>query len=162
MTIINKFFEEIENVLFENPSNTDWKLFNELEYYFIDNNDLIFRENEKISDLVYDMQDIIAEMEYMDDFTECRKKIIEIFNKMKKEYNHYKHTMQQEKSRYGIIKGGKNMRNEKLNGLFEIIELILNKEPSIVDYLVDNIADKCEDISYVYDCRNDKEKLIKK
>ena len=94
MTIINKFFKEIEKVLFVEPSNTDWKLFNDLEDYFIDNNELIFKENEKISDLGYDMQDIIAEMSYMDDFTECRKKIIEIFSKMKKEYNHDKHTMQ--------------------------------------------------------------------
>ncbi len=38
------------------------------------------------------MQDVIAEMDYMDDFTECREKIIEIFNKMKKEYNYNKHT----------------------------------------------------------------------
>lgn len=32
------------------------------------------------------------------------------------------------------------MNNEKLNGLFEIIELILNKEPSIIDsFLFDSL-----------------------
>ena len=76
------------------------------------------------------------------------------------------------------------MNNEKLNGLFEIIELILNKEPSIVDSflfdslgsyiyivfpkindkvdsLVEDIADICEDISSGDDCRNEKEELRK-
>lgn len=76
------------------------------------------------------------------------------------------------------------MNNEKLNGLFEIIELILNKEPSIVDsflfdslgsyiyivfpkindkvdYLVDGITDICEEISTGDDCRNAKEELRK-
>lgn len=76
------------------------------------------------------------------------------------------------------------MNREKINGLFEIIELILNKEPSIVDsflfdslgsyiyivfpkinakvdYLVDDITDICEEISSGDDCRNAKEELRK-
>lgn len=76
------------------------------------------------------------------------------------------------------------MNREKINGLFEIIELILNKEPSIVDsflfdslgsyiyivfpkinakvdYLVDDITDICEEISTGDDCRNAKEELRK-
>lgn len=76
------------------------------------------------------------------------------------------------------------MDREKINGLFEIIELILNKEPSIVDsflfdslnsyiyiifpnindkvdYLVDEITDICEEISSGDDCRNAKEELRK-
>lgn len=76
------------------------------------------------------------------------------------------------------------MDREKINGLFEIIELILNKEPSIVDSflfdslnsyiyiifpnindkvdsLVEDIADICEDISSGDDCRNEKEELRK-
>lgn len=76
------------------------------------------------------------------------------------------------------------MNNEKLNGLFEIIELILNKEPSIVDSflfdslgsyiyivfprindkvdsLVEDIADICEDISSGDDCKSEKEELRK-
>lgn len=76
------------------------------------------------------------------------------------------------------------MNREKINGLFEIIELILNKEPSIVDsflfdslgsyiyivfpkinakvdYLVDDITDICEEISSGDDCRNAREELRK-
>lgn len=76
------------------------------------------------------------------------------------------------------------MNREKINGLFEIIELILNKEPSIVDsflfdslgsyiyivfpkinakvdYLVDDITEICEEISSGDDCRNAKEELRK-
>lgn len=76
------------------------------------------------------------------------------------------------------------MDREKINGLFEIIELILNKEPSIVDSflfdslnsyiyiifpnindkvdsLVEDIADICEDISSGDDCRTEKEELRK-
>lgn len=87
MTIINNFFDKIEEVLLAEPSDADWELFNGLEDYFIENNEMIFNENERVSDLGYEMQDIISEMGYMDDFSECREKIIEIFNKMKKEYN---------------------------------------------------------------------------
>ena len=76
------------------------------------------------------------------------------------------------------------MNREKINGLFEIIELILNKEPSIVDsflfdslgsyiyivfpkinakvdYLVDDITDICEELSSGDDCRNAREELRK-
>lgn len=86
MNIINKFFKEIENALLTEPSDKDWALFNALEDYFIDNNDQIFKESEKISDLGYEMQDIISEMNYMDDFTKCRENISNIFETMKKEY----------------------------------------------------------------------------
>lgn len=76
------------------------------------------------------------------------------------------------------------MDREKINGLFEIIELILDKEPSIVDsflfdslnsyiYIIfpnindrvdsfaEDIADICEEISSGDDCRNEKEELRK-
>ena len=86
MNIINKFFKEIENALLTEPSDKDWALFNALEDYFIDNNDQIFKESEKISDVGYEMQDIISEMSYMDDFTKCRENISNIFETMKKEY----------------------------------------------------------------------------
>ncbi|MGF0095015.1 hypothetical protein ACQRC6_01125 [Peptoniphilus sp. SGI.035] len=87
MTTINNFFKEIEKILYAEPSKEDWDLFNDLEDYFIDNNEPIFKESEKISDLGYDMQDIIAEMGYMDDFTECRRKIKKLYDEMKKEYS---------------------------------------------------------------------------
>lgn len=86
MTTINNFFKEIENILYTEPSKEDWSLFNDLEDYFIDNNEPIFKENEKISDLGYDMQDVISEMSYMDDFTDCRRKVKQIYEEMKKEY----------------------------------------------------------------------------
>ena len=85
MSIIDNFFNEIEKVLFAKASKNDWDLFNDLEDYFIDNNDMIFKESERISDLGYEMQDMIAEMSYMDDFAECRRKINKLYNEMKKE-----------------------------------------------------------------------------
>ena len=85
MSIIDNFFNEIEKVLFVEASKNDWDLFNDLEDYFIDNNDMIFKESERISDLGYEMQDVIAEMSYMDDFTECRRKINKLYNEMKNE-----------------------------------------------------------------------------
>lgn len=85
MSIIDDFFKEIEKVLFAEASNNDWNLFNDLEDYFIDNNEIIFKESERISDLRYEMQDVIAEMSYMDNFAECRIKINKIYNEMKKE-----------------------------------------------------------------------------
>ena len=85
MSIIDDFFKEIEKVLFAEASNNDWNLFNDLEDYFIDNNEIIFKESERISDLGYEMQDVIAEMSYMDNFAECRIKINKIYNEMKKE-----------------------------------------------------------------------------
>lgn len=85
MSIIDDFFNEIEKVLFAKASKNDWDLFNDLEDYFIDNNDMIFKESERISDLGYEMQDVIAEMSYMDDFTECRRKINKLYNEMKNE-----------------------------------------------------------------------------
>lgn len=85
MNIINNFFKEIENALSTEPSYKDWELFNTLKDYFIENNDMIYKESEKISDLGYDMQDIIAEMSYMDDFTKCRKEISYLLQRMKKE-----------------------------------------------------------------------------
>lgn len=85
MNIIDNFFNEIEKVLFVEASKNDWELFNDLEDYFIDNNELIFKESERISDLGYEMQDVIAEMSYMDDFTECRRKINKLYNEMKNE-----------------------------------------------------------------------------
>ena len=85
MNIIDNFFNEIEKVLFVEASKNDWELFNDLEDYFIDNNELIFKESERISDLGYEMQDVIAEMCYMDDFTECRRKINKLYNEMKNE-----------------------------------------------------------------------------
>lgn len=75
MSIIDDFFKEIEKVLFAEDSENDWDLFNDLEGYFIDNNEMIFKESERVSDLGYEMQDVIAEMSYMDNFTECRKNI---------------------------------------------------------------------------------------
>lgn len=62
MSVIDDFFNEIEKVLFAEASKNDWDLFNDLEDYFIDNNELIFKESERISDLDYEMQDVIAEM----------------------------------------------------------------------------------------------------
>lgn len=76
------------------------------------------------------------------------------------------------------------MNNEKINGLIEIIDLILDKEPSIVDSflfdslasyiyivipkindkvdsLVEDITDICEEISSGDDCRNAKVDLRK-
>lgn len=76
------------------------------------------------------------------------------------------------------------MNNEKINGLIEIIELILNKKPSIVDSflfdtlasyiyivmpktndkvdsLVEDIADICEETSSGDDCINAKKDLQK-
>lgn len=85
MSIIDVFFKEIEKVLFAVDSENDWDLFNDLEGYFIDNNEMIFKESERVSDLGYEMQDVIAEMSYMDNFTECRIKINKIYNEMKKE-----------------------------------------------------------------------------
>lgn len=85
MSVIDDFFNEIEKVLFAEASKNDWDLFNDLEDYFIDNNDMIFKESERISDLGYEMQDVIAEMTYMDDFTECRRKINKLYNEMKNE-----------------------------------------------------------------------------
>lgn len=85
MSIIDNFFNEIEKVLFAEASKNDWDLFNDLEDYFIDNNDMIFKKSERISDLGYEMQDVIAEMSYMDDFTECRRKINKLYNEMKNE-----------------------------------------------------------------------------
>ncbi|WP_085875131.1 hypothetical protein [Peptoniphilus vaginalis] len=88
MNIIDNFFNEIEKVLFVEASKNDWELFNDLEDYFIDNNETIFKKKkkkERISDLGYEMQDVIAEMSYMDDFTECRRKINKLYNEMKKE-----------------------------------------------------------------------------
>lgn len=85
MSVIYDFFNEIEKVLFAEASKNDWDLFNDLEDYFIDNNDMIFKESERISDLGYEMQDVIAEMSYMDDFTECRRKINKLYNEMKNE-----------------------------------------------------------------------------
>lgn len=85
MSVIDDFFNEIEKVLFAEVSKNDWDLFNDLEDYFIDNNDMIFKESERISDLGYEMQDVIAEMSYMDDFTECRRKINKLYNEMKNE-----------------------------------------------------------------------------
>ncbi|MFQ8698339.1 MAG: hypothetical protein ACLR8B_08200 [Peptoniphilus harei] len=85
MSIIDDFFKEIEKVLFAEDSENDWDLFNDLEGYFIDNNEMIFKESEKVSDLGYEMQDVIAEMSCMDNFTECRIKINKIYNEMKKE-----------------------------------------------------------------------------
>lgn len=85
MSVIDDFFNEIEKVLFAEASKNDWDLFNDLEGYFIDNNDMIFKESERISDLGYEMQDVIAEMSYMDDFTECRRKINKLYNEMKNE-----------------------------------------------------------------------------
>ena len=46
---------------------------------------MIFKESERVSDLGYEMQDVIAEMSYIDNFTECRIKINKIYNEMKKE-----------------------------------------------------------------------------
>ena len=85
MSIIDDFFKEIEKALFAETSKNDWDLFNDLEGYFIDNNEMIFKESERVSDLGYEMQDVIAEMSYMDNFTECRIKINKIYNEMKKE-----------------------------------------------------------------------------
>ena len=85
MSVIDDFINEIEKVLFAEASKNDWDLFNDLEDYFIDNNDMIFKESERISDLGYEMQDVIAEMSYMDDFTECRRKINKLYNDMKNE-----------------------------------------------------------------------------
>lgn len=85
MSVIDDFSNEIEKVLFVEASKNDWDLFNDLEDYFIDNNDMIFKESEIISDLGYEMQDVIAEMSYMDDFTECRRKINKLYNEMKNE-----------------------------------------------------------------------------
>ncbi len=85
MSIIDNFFNEIEKVLFAEASKNDWYLFNDLEDYFIDNKELISKESERISDLGYEMQDVIAEMSYMDDFTECRRKINKLYNEMKNE-----------------------------------------------------------------------------
>ncbi|MDU3086582.1 MAG: hypothetical protein E6705_01580 [Peptoniphilus harei] len=85
MSIIDDFFKEIEKALFAEASNNDWDLFNDLEDYFIDNNEMIFKESERVSDLGYEMQDVIAEMSYIDNFTECRIKINKIYNEMKKE-----------------------------------------------------------------------------
>lgn len=45
---------------------------------------MIFKESERVSDLGYEMQDVIAEMSYIDNFTECRIKINKIYNEMKK------------------------------------------------------------------------------
>lgn len=53
MSIIDDFFKEIEKVLFVEASKNDWDLFNDLEDYFIDNNEMIFKESERISDLGY-------------------------------------------------------------------------------------------------------------
>ena len=76
------------------------------------------------------------------------------------------------------------MNNEKINGLIEITELILNKENSIidsflfdslasyiyvvlpkindkVDSLIEDITDICEEISSGDDCRHAKEDLRK-
>lgn len=85
MSIIDDFFKEIEKVLFADAFNNDWDLFNDLEDYFIDNNKMIFKESERVSDLGHEMQDVIAEMSYMDDFTECSIKINKTYNEMKKE-----------------------------------------------------------------------------
>lgn len=85
MSIIDDFFKEIEKVLFAEASKYDWDLFNDLEDYFIDNNEMIFKESERISDLGYEMQDVIAEMSYMDNFAECRININKLYNEMKKE-----------------------------------------------------------------------------
>lgn len=60
MSIIDDFFKEIEKVLFADAFNNDWDLFNYLEDYFIDNNKMIFKESERVSDLGYEMQDVIA------------------------------------------------------------------------------------------------------
>lgn len=92
MTIINNFFNKIEEALLAEPSAGDWELFNDLEDYFIENNEVIFNESERVSDLGYEMQDIISEQGYMDDFSKCREKIVDIFNEMKKEYNYNGHT----------------------------------------------------------------------
>lgn len=46
---------------------------------------MIFKESERVSDLGYEMQDVIAEMSYMDNFAECRIKINKLYNEMKKE-----------------------------------------------------------------------------
>ena len=56
MSIIDDFFKEIEKVLFAEASNNDWDLFNDLEDYFIDNNEMIFKESERIFDLGYEMK----------------------------------------------------------------------------------------------------------
>ena len=85
MSIIDDFFKEIEKALFAEASNNGWDLFNDLEDYFTDNNEMIFKESERVSDLGYEMQDVIAEMSYMDNFTECRIKINKLYNEMKKE-----------------------------------------------------------------------------
>ena len=47
MNIIDNFFNEIEKVLFVEASKNDWELFNDLEDYFIDNNETIFKKKKK-------------------------------------------------------------------------------------------------------------------
>ncbi len=83
MTTTTNFINMIEIILQAEPSERDWVLFNDLEDYFIENSDSIYLENEAVSDLGYEMQDIIAEMEYMDDFANCRKDIENILEVMK-------------------------------------------------------------------------------
>ncbi|MET3616603.1 hypothetical protein ABID14_000223 [Peptoniphilus olsenii] len=76
------------------------------------------------------------------------------------------------------------MKNEQLNGFFEIIEIILNKKPSIVDSflfdsleyyievyypnttdeidsLVDDIIDICSEVTSGDDCSNERKELEK-
>ena len=84
MTSINNFLDKIKYVLDSEPSDDDFDLFNDLETYFIDNNEDLYKESVLISDLGYEMQDIIAEISFMEDTTQYRLEIQKIYEKMNK------------------------------------------------------------------------------
>lgn len=83
MTIISKFFNKIETALNLHDSNDEFDMFNDLEDWFIDNEEEIHNQNYQIGQLGYEIQNEIAEMSYMDDSSKYREKIKKIYDRMK-------------------------------------------------------------------------------
>lgn len=84
MNIINEFLTRIKVLLNKLPSDDDFDVFNELEGWFLDNEEKIHNENYEIGQLGYKIQDEIAEISYMADNSTQRENIRRIYMEMEK------------------------------------------------------------------------------
>ena len=82
MNITNEFLTRIKVLLDKKPSDDDFDDFNELESWFLDNEEKIHNENHQLGQLGYKIQDEIAEMSYMEDNSAQRNNIRKIYEEM--------------------------------------------------------------------------------
>lgn len=82
MNITNEFLTRIKVLLDKKPSDDDFDDFNELESWFLDNEEKIHNENHELGQLGYKIQDEIAEMSYMEDNSAQRNNIRKIYEEM--------------------------------------------------------------------------------